>query len=223
MTVKVIISIIMVVWLTMIKNTVKAYKNNIWKLTCVLLLAPFILGGCGKSIDVTKSDTTAIYIGKDGNVISTIVEDFSASYYDLDEMKTMIEEEVSEYNSSKGQDLITFQDAVKEDTFVRVTMTYKNTASYAEFNNITLFCGSYEDMKAKGYSLPSTLVNSSGDKIDVSSILEDQIVVVMDEKIGFYCYDKIAYAPKESVWNGNKNVDLSAVEDDLCYIVLKAD
>ena len=78
-------------------------------------------------------------------------------------------------------------------------------------------------MKALGYSLPSTLVDSKGQKIDVKLISEDQTVIVMNEKIGLYSYGKIAYAPEGSSFNGSKNVDLSATKDDLCYIVLKAD
>lgn len=206
----------------MIKES-KDLRRYVRRSVCVLMLVTIALTGCGKSTDVTKSETTAISVGKDGKVIHTIVEDFSASYYNLDEMKKEIEEEVSEYNSTKGQDLITLQDAVKEDTNVRVVMTYKDAATYSDFNSMIFFYGSYTDMKAAGYSLPSTLVDSSGAKIDVSGIAEDQMVVVMEEKIGFFSSRKIAYAPAGSVWNGSKNVDLSATKDDLCYIVLKAD
>lgn len=200
-----------------------SYKLHIRKMICAAVFMAVALTGCGKSMDVTKSDSTAVYVGKDGQVISTIVEDFSAPYYDLGELKTDIESQVNEYNSTKGKDLITFQDAVTEDKNVRVTMTYKDTASYADFNQVTFFYGSYKDMKALGYSLPSTLVDSKGQKIDVKLISEDQTVIVMNEKIGFYSYGKIAYVPEGSSFNGSKNVDLSATKDDLCYIVLKAD
>ena len=208
--------------MTMIKES-KDVRQYVRRSAIMLMLVAFALTGCGKSTDVTKSETTAIYVGKDGKVINTIVEDFSASYYNLDEMKAGIEEEVSEYNSTKGQDLITLQDTVKEDANVRVVMTYKDAASYADFNKMLFFYGSYKDIKAAGYSLPSTLVDSKGEKIDISKIAEDQMGVVMEEKIGFFSSGKIAYAPAGSVWNGSKNVDLSATQDDLCYIVLKAD
>lgn len=203
-------------------NAFRDSRHNVLRLACALVIATFTITGCGKSTDVTKSESTAVYVGKDGRVIHTIVEDFSAGYYDLGELKTEIETEVNEYNSTKGQDLISLQDAVKEDANVRVTMTYKNTASYADFNKVTLFYGTYSDMKAAGYSLPNTLVDSKGEKIDVSSVSEDQMIIVMDEKIGLFTSAKIAYAPAGSVWNGSKNVDLSATNDDLCYIVLKA-
>jgi len=202
---------------------IKDYKINMRKFVCVLMLASLAITGCGKSSDITESEITAVYVGKDGNVINTIVEDFSASYYDVNEMKTEIEEEVSSYNSAKGQDLITLQDAVMEDTNVRVTMTYKNAATYSDFNSVIFFYGTYEDMNASGYSLPSTLTNSKGEKIDISAISNDQKVIVMEEKIGFFAQSKIAYASAGAVWNGNTNVDLSAIQDDLCYIVLKAD
>ncbi len=58
-------------------------RKWIMRALCILCLAA-MLTGCGREPEVTE---TTIEVKKNGQVVHTIIEDFSESYYNLDELK----------------------------------------------------------------------------------------------------------------------------------------
>ena len=69
-------------------------------ITLSMLLGLSLLCGCGNKLDVEES---TVYVQKNGSVISTDIEDFSADYYDEDELKDYIGDEISSYTSENGK------------------------------------------------------------------------------------------------------------------------
>ncbi len=66
---------------------------------CILCLAA-MLTGCGREPEVTE---TTIEVKKNGQVVHTIIEDFSESYYNLDELESTIQQACDTYNASAGK------------------------------------------------------------------------------------------------------------------------
>jgi len=189
--------------------------------TCALLGLVIGLCGCANS-SLLNSDVSCIKLDKKGAVTSLIVEDFSKDYYDFDELKEEISDTVTAYNSAKGVTLVTFDDATKKDSNVRVTMTYEDADTYSDFNDVIFFYGTYEEMTSAGYELPDTLTNSDGESIDKSIITSDMNVIVTSEKISIITPYKIAYYSKGAVIDGNYKIDLSESSDEYSFIIMNA-
>ena len=183
------------------------------------LIIGTLLVGCGQT-NVTKADKTTIEISNDGSIIQQIVEDFSEPYYDFSEMEKEINSEVSAFNSSKGKDLISIQDASKKDKKARVTMTYKDTDSYGEFNDVVLFMGKMKDAVKKGYNIPVKLVDSNKKQVNTSDFSDDSQVLILSEKISVLTSDSIVAGSIGTIFSNSKSVDLSKVTDEYAVLIL---
>ena len=102
-----------------------------------LVVAVFLAcPGCGSG--VRGIDVTTIVFKEDGSLTSVVVEDFSAEYYDIDELKAQVEEEASSYNTRAGEERITITECEKDDDVVRLVMEYMAPEDYAAFNRVVL-------------------------------------------------------------------------------------
>ena len=70
------------------------------KMVLLLLTAALLLVGCGGDKDTEEA--TNLEFRKNGQVVHTIVEDFSASYYSLDELMSEVSSQVDTYNGTAG-------------------------------------------------------------------------------------------------------------------------
>lgn len=108
----------------------------------VLLLAIGLLGltGCNKDSqtldqDNVKENTTMIK--SDGTMLSFIVEDFEKDYYDKDELKSYIEENVQNYTKKAGADAVALDSLDVSSQMAIAKFTFKTVTDYAAFNEIT--------------------------------------------------------------------------------------
>ena len=167
------------------------------KLRTVLLLgcmASFICA-CGLG---NKVDTNTVAFDKNGEVTETIVEDFSQPYYDIEELKTDIQAEISQYNAKAGS-----EDAVKlgdmeltDEKVICVEMEFKSSADYKAFNEKELFWGTVADAYGAGYEFTSMRdVSQEGIVLSAKDVLEkgDMHIVILEEAQQVIVPGKIAY------------------------------
>ena len=83
------------------------------KMVLLLLAAALLLAGCGGN--ESTEDVTSLDFRKNGEVVHTIVEDFSASYYSLEELQSEVQAQVDAYNKSAGKERITVDSAEVAD------------------------------------------------------------------------------------------------------------
>ena len=103
---------------------------------CILCLAA-MLTGCGREPEVTE---TTIEVKKNGQVVHTIIEDFSESYYNLDELESTIQQACDTYNASAGKEAVVLKAAKENDDHtVTVVMQYADASAYSAFNKLALF------------------------------------------------------------------------------------
>ena len=75
-------------------------------LVMVSLLCMMLLVGCSLQLkDQTEKNT--IQVNKDGSVTGTLVEPFTESYYKIEELERMVNEEATKYNQSAGDGAVT--------------------------------------------------------------------------------------------------------------------
>ena len=190
--------------------------------TGVILVAFSMLVGCGVS-DASKPESSSIEIKKDGSVISTAIESFEQSYYDLNELKQMAEEEISAYNLSSGEESISLESLKEDDEVVTMKMSYKDSGDYAHFNSETLIYETVEEASGNGQTIPSDLVDTDGENVtsdDFAGLSSEHVLITSNKTIVTFPY-KVKYVSKGVTILGSKTVDLSGIdEENLAYIIL---
>jgi hypothetical protein len=82
------------------EGLIKLGKNRIAGIVmAAAAVVSLTLLGCGSE----DQDVTSVSVNKNGEIDTTVVEDFDKDYYSLDDLVKMSDEEVSSYNSANAQ------------------------------------------------------------------------------------------------------------------------
>ncbi len=158
-----------------------------------LLAAVTLLGGCSEveqflegETSWTPQETDAISIAADGSVTEIVQDTLEESYYDVSELESMINSEITEYNAEHGEDTIKVERFETENQAVTLELWYSSAEDYAEFNNVEFFCGSIIGAQIEGYLFDTSFYRvtdgTAGDStLSSSRVFKDmslQVVVV---------------------------------------------
>jgi hypothetical protein len=130
-------------------------KKHLICVLCLLFAAAF-LAGCSLGSDGgPQLDANGVRVDKNGKLTQLIVEDFSQSYYNAEELKGQIETKIAEVGGSGDDAKIRLKDySLSEEKILRVTIEYDTAQLYSDFNQRELFCGTVAEAVAAGYVLP---------------------------------------------------------------------
>ncbi len=193
------------------------------KLLTILLTVcfAFLLPGCGEKEET--EDVTRLQLKKNGEVVHTIVEDFSESYYDLEELKNEIQTQADAYNA--GTEKVKLNSAELEDGRVRVVMTFQKPEDYAGFYRQALFCGTVKQAFEAGYDLNVELASADpeGAGITKAEILDmgERHIVIFREAVKVIPYGEILYASSDVTVSDNGKEAVSSSGEMLSYIIFK--
>lgn len=189
----------------------------------LVLMAAAMLSGCTGESEVAEQGNS-IQVAKDGSVVGTLVNVLDQSYYDSEELKSMIETEISETNTTLGTTAVTLEDYQCDAAGnVKVKVKYTDSAAYAAFNGGTFYCGNAVTAKDT-YGLNGTFLDVKDGKIttDDAVVSEDAKVVVLSENINVTVPGKIVAITDNVEMIGKKSASVSLKsEEDLAYIVYK--
>ncbi len=164
-------------------------------LVMVSLLCMMLLVGCSLQLkDQTEKNT--IQVNKDGSVTGTLVEPFTESYYKIEELERMVNEEATKYNQSAGDGAVTVTSVeMRDDGTVKVVLNYKSATDYEKFNQKTLFVGTVAEAKASGYAMEPMMAMDGSETISDTQILEkgDSKIVITEEAYDVKVSGKISY------------------------------
>lgn len=121
------------------------------KFVCMMLSACMCAGlliGCGTTID---SETSVVYVGENGSIVSLDVEQFEQDYYDAEELENYVNDAVSAYTKENGMGTVKVEELTIEGDSARLQMKYKSASDYSAFNDIELFQGNVLDALEAGY------------------------------------------------------------------------
>ena len=93
----------------------------------VLMSLAVIATACGNKTQTEDGgQITSISIEKNGSIENTIVEDFSQSYYELDSLSAMIEQDIEAYHNQNPDSKISLSkcELTDDNSTVRVVMKY---------------------------------------------------------------------------------------------------
>lgn len=119
----------------------------------VLALAAALLAGCGMTEEEAwePRKEAAVSIDKEGKITEYLSEKLDQPYYDFDELRSMLDSEISEYNAGHGEGKVTAVQAEQEGGQVKLVITYASGEDYAAFNHVEFFYGSMISAQLAGY------------------------------------------------------------------------
>jgi hypothetical protein len=164
----------------------------------VLLLLPVLMGCSGKEKSIKVEDVTGstMLARTDGRIQVATVEDFDKSYYDLKELQSFIDEQITSYNKTAGGDKITIDKVDVLNNKAVMLLTYSGMDQYSTFNKVTAayFNGGVKNI---ALTLPATLVNVKNEALASTEeviandkykilVLTEPYHIVLDGKVKFY-------------------------------------
>ena len=165
----------------------------------VMVVMIVTLAGCKKgnvSIKTSGIEANTMLIKSDGVVQVATIEEFNESYYDLEELKVYINNNLAEFNQSVGNETAVVLDSLdKKNENAIMVLEYANMEYYAKFNETEaklLTAVTDSDVE----ELPDTLLSAQEEGTILGSelaSLEDVKVVILKEEINLIVSGKIKY------------------------------
>lgn len=126
------------------------------KLAVIAVLCTGIMmaGGCSilnQEKEWTPQKSSAISVGSDGRITEYVKDTLDESYYSASELQSMIESEVSDYNSKNGENSVSMKDFQVNGKEIQLTMEYGQAEDYAQFNHTEFYYGSMINAQLAGY------------------------------------------------------------------------
>ncbi len=157
--------------------------------SCLLFI---FLTGCNEEVQLR--DGTNLLLEKEGGVTVTYIEEFSSDYYDVAELEAMNAEEVAEYNSKAGADVVEVVSTTTDGSKITLTMHFADMEDYGDMNGIPIYSGTVSQAIAMGYDLNKTFTDAkTGDtltEINWEELGMKHVVIVKDT-VSVYPFKKI--------------------------------
>lgn len=194
-----------------------------WIVLMISICSSILICGCGsQNADINE---TTLIVNKNGKVTDAIVESFDTAYYNADELRSMIDEELDEYRKLSGSK----ENAVLSDFEVvqgvaRVLIEFASPEDYASFNGVSFFYGTISEAYEAGYDLDVTLKGSAGQEIIGKTELMDMgknHIIIVSEPIRIQTYGKILFSTANVDLLEEKAARISAESEGLAYIIIK--
>lgn len=164
----------------------------------VAIMGACCITGCKKGASMKLSDlneSTILLLGN-GKVQGASVEEFDKSYYDKDELKDFVKNDIDTFNAKDGnEEAVKLEEFNVSDKTAKVLLSYKDIAEYNEYNSSDIQVLTMEEAVEKNV-LPDTLLDvlnsSEVSKADVSANA-DYMVAIANELIDIQTEGKIKY------------------------------
>lgn len=93
------------------------------------------LAGCAR--EAGKYNKNTLLIKKNGSIVEIAVEDYKDSSVKAEDLKTYIDEQISDYNDEQGKKVVRNESLNTEDmSKVKLVLSYKGMEDYNGFNNL---------------------------------------------------------------------------------------
>ncbi|MBD5494495.1 MAG: hypothetical protein HDR12_09020 [Lachnospiraceae bacterium] len=189
-----------------------------------IILAAYLLAGCGNGKSDSSADISMVSIKKDGTIEHMIIDRFDEAHrewYDIDELTVKGQEKIDSIND--GTDNIVIESVEEKDGKIIVKMTYKTGEDYTRCNNRELFYGTVEEASAMGFSIKSIFSEDGTELNDIKQIWENHVVIIQTKKgeeLDVNVYDKILYTSDNVVRSGNNDVIIKAGDTDIISCIV---
>lgn len=188
----------------------------------LLMISLFIFTSCNGNQDLIAKDiqVNTLLVNKNGAVQSAIVGDFDKPYYNEEEIKNFVDEEVTGYNETKTKDAVTIKSFEIKDNIAKIILKFSSIEHYATFNQVeAAYLTTKEALKRK--DIPDEFINEKdGETISKEEALNDDKykVIIISEPLDIRVDGKVkCYA--NSVLLNDKAVH--SAEEGISVVVIK--
>ncbi len=203
----------------------------VWTVACLALCAMFV--GCGKKDVNVPITVNAVEVTEEGRLVAYIVEDFDKDYYDINELKSMVDEEIAAYNTAKASmvtqegsiPVIVEKVAMAEDGSKKavVALSFQNASLYADYMGKEAFLGTVSEAMAKGYVLDGMLNSvKNGDSLVGEQLKksQDKTILIIKDSVMVRTYNDVQYLSKNASLTEEGFVN-AQTQGELKYIIIK--
>ncbi len=189
--------------------------------TIALLVMLGAVGCTNEELRVDNVKVNTIAAKSNGKLQVATIEDFDKNYYDLQELKEYITEQVDAYNKKAGEDKIKIDDVEKKDEKAVMILSYSGMDHYATFNEVSAayFTGGVGDISLK---LPSTLIDAkNGSLASTDEILKNEKfkILVLNEPYRIVTDGKVKYYSEKATLVDDNKVD--GASEGMTIVVFK--
>lgn len=190
--------------------------KNLKAFVAVFLML-MLMTGCSQAFD---AETNTVYVKKDGTVMQAIIEEFSESNYDQNELEELIKQDVSSYNN--GTEAIKVEKYKVKDNTAKLITSYKKASDYAMFNDVEFFAGTISEAKSQDYEFADMFTsidenNTVGSETIKS--LSQYKVVIFEENVRIKTDSKILYMSSNTKLIDTKTAAFNDDAEGLGYII----
>jgi hypothetical protein len=189
----------------------------------ILLLIMSLFTGCGNKEE--EFAETAVIINAKGIVTNEIVEPFDKSYYDENELRDIIDKELTGYCRSIDDENACRLDSLSvREGVATAKIEFSDYNAYAGFNEVDFFYGTINEAVEKGYSTDVTMKSADDDstisRYEFEALGENRLVVV-SEPVLVKLPGKIAYTTANIDLIDKSSARMASDSVGVGYIVLK--
>lgn len=199
-----------------------------------LILGGVFLAGCEQQEKVYVPVTSnTLEVTEDGRLIAYIVENFDKDYYDINELKQMVDSEIAEYNKEKAAlvteagraPVIVDKVMMAEDGSQKavVALNFQSGAVYEDYMGEEVFFGTVTEAIAAGYELEGVLKKVKngealiGDKLRKNG---EKMILIVGDDVVVRTYNDVQYLSNNATLTTNGYVN-ATLEDELKYMIIK--
>lgn len=197
--------------------------GKIGKLAVIFCFCAVFLAGCGGGKVPDVVDNPAVAIGREGEITVWQIGDFDKSYYNLEELDGMAQQEAAEYNAEAGKEGAVSVEKVEALEGGRVAVVYQfdGWESCSGFGEENLFFGTVEEAAEKGFDTETEMKSiKDGSLLDADLKSAGEYLLVTDMKADIYCSRRVTYISSGAGVNEDGSIRPSG-EDELVYILMK--
>lgn len=208
-------------------------KKKTIHLLLVLVLSTLFITGCSKETVYVPVTANTIEVTENGELIGYLVEPFDKEYYDINELATMVETEIAEYNKvnqalvqEAGRVPIVVDKVIMaEDGSKKAVVAYKfyNAAVYEDFMGRKLFYGTVEEAVIAGYEVDKKLTKVKGGDLLTGNLLDknkDKKILILEDAVSVRLPQSVQFLSTNAKMDGYGYVDCT-VNEELKYIIIK--
>ncbi len=155
--------------------------------------------------------TTTVYVRDDGSITATFVEDFSQPQYDMTELQTMTETEITEYNSLNGEGTVTMTFFEVEGNIAKMQLDFVNDTAYSDFIGEDLFVGTIAEALDAGYVLDVSLTNPNNSEEFIGEhellTMQESNIVIVENAVRVRTESKMTYMSSDAVYIDEHEID----------------
>ena len=194
---------------------------------CLMLV---LVTGCSKIEVPDNLSVPALAVTSKGQVTAWIVERFDKDYYDLEELRNMVSDEIKQFNEGhrqeNGSDAVTVQSLEKTAAGdeVKLVLNFRDSKAYKDYTGSDLFYGTVAQAQKAGYDLEQQLIStkdaSTIDQTDMKE-LDTKRILIIQEKVTIYGPGRPLYISPGVTVNQDGSVSVTEETEDNIYIIMK--